>query len=72
MLGTAEAQCEFWLSLLQDYSLLNLLAAFSIILSHVSFPSCSLTSAPGDSLRDGDRQTDEEADRENRKRIGKT
>lgn len=40
--------------LLQDYSLLNLLAGFSIILSYVSLPSCSLTSRLGD--REGKRQ----------------
>lgn len=39
-----------------DYCLLNLLAAFSIILSYVSLPSCSCTSSRGDGLSDGDRQ----------------
>lgn len=43
---------SFGCPLLQDYSLLNLLAAFSIILSYVSLPSCSLTSTPADRLRE--------------------
>lgn len=51
---------SFGCPLLQDYSLLNLLAAFSIILSHVSLPSCSLTSTLGDRSRemeiDGERE----------------
>lgn len=43
---------SFGCPFLQDYSLLNLLAAFSIILSYVSLPSCSLTSTLGDRLRE--------------------
>lgn len=35
---------SFGCPLQQDYSLLNLLAAFSIILSYVSLPSCAFTS----------------------------
>lgn len=38
----------FGCPLLQDYSLLNLLAAFSITLSYVSLPSCSLASTMAD------------------------
>lgn len=48
---------SFGCPLLQDYSLLNLLAAFSIILSYVSLPSCSLTSTLGDRLRERDRES---------------
>lgn len=57
---------NFGCPLLQDYSLLNLLAAFSIILSYVSLPSCSLTSTLGDRLREMeiDRQRERERDRE--------
>lgn len=57
---------SFGCPLLQDYSLLNLLAAFSIILSYVSLPSCSLTSTLEDRLREmeTDRHTERERDRE--------
>lgn len=50
---------SFGCPLLQDYSLLNLLAAFSIIPSYASLPSCSLTSMLGDRLRGKDRESRE-------------
>lgn len=57
---------SFGCPLLQDYSLLNLSAAFSIILSYVSLPSCSLTSTLGDRLREMeiDRHTERKRERE--------
>ena len=55
---------SFGCPLLQDYSLLNLLAAFSIILSYVSLPSCSLTSTLGDRLREMEIDIQRERERE--------
>lgn len=47
---------SFGCPLLQDYSLLNLLAAFSIILSQVSLPSCPLTQRQIEGRRQGERE----------------
>lgn len=47
---------SFGCPLQQDYSLLNLLAAFSIILSQVSLPSCPLTHRQIEGRRQGDRE----------------
>lgn len=61
---------SFGCPLLQDYSLLNLLAAFSIILSYVSLPSCAFTSTLGEgwSETETDRQTESERKREKRRK----
>lgn len=47
---------SFGCPLQQDYSLLNLLAAFSIILSQVSLSSCPLTQRQIGGRRQGDRE----------------
>lgn len=47
---------SFGCPLLPDYSLLNLLAAFSIILSQVSLPSCPLTQRQIEGRRQGDQE----------------
>lgn len=47
---------SFGCPLLQDYSLLNLLAVFSIILSQVSLPSCPLTQRQIEGRRQGERE----------------
>ncbi len=61
---------SFGCPLLQDYRRLNLLAAFSIILSYVSLPSCSLTSTLGDRLREMEIDREGETDRGCRKTEG--